>query len=176
MLRDVYVHAIWEGTGNVIALDVLRALEHGALPGFVADTERLAESASNEGPAAPLGTMLLAALRELVADIGALPDDPAARQLPLRRMGRRMAMLATGARLAEEGNACAADTGSGRLAWIAARYLSRLTSEPAQRAFDDDAAWLVHADAVLHGGHVPLDFAAHAATTVAALPRVAKVA
>ncbi|MBV8526775.1 MAG: acyl-CoA dehydrogenase family protein [Candidatus Dormibacteraeota bacterium] len=176
MLRDVYVHAIWEGTGNVIALDVLRALEHDALPGFVADTERLAESAAAGGPAAPLGTMLLGALHELVADIDALPDDAAARQLPLRRMGRRMAMLATGARLAEEGNAFAADTGSGRLAWIGARYLSRLTSEPARRAFADDPTWLAHADAVLHGGHVPLDLAAYAAASVAAQPRVAKVA
>lgn len=176
MLRDVYVHAIWEGTGNVIALDVLRALEHGALPGFVADTERLAEAAAADGPAAPLGGMLLTALRELATDIDALPDDAAARQLPLRRMGRRMAMLATGARLAEEANAFAADTGSGRLAWIAARYLSRLTSEAAQRAFADDAAWLAHADAVLHGGHVPLDLATRAVATVAAQPRVAKVA
>lgn len=176
MLRDVYVHAIWEGTGNVIALDVMRALEHGALPGFVADTERLAEAAATDGPAAPLGGMLLAALRELAAEIDALPDDPAGRQLPLRRMGRRMAMVATGARLAEEANAFAADTGSGRLAWIAARYLSRLTSEPAQRAFADDAAWLAHADPVLHGGHVPLDLAARAAMTVAAQPRVARVA
>lgn len=176
MLRDVSVHAIWEGTGNVIALDVLRALDHGALPGFVADTERLAESAADGGPAAPLGAMLLAALRELVADIDALPHEPAARQLPLRRLGRRMAMLATGAWLADGANAFAADTGSGRLAWLAARYLSRLTSEPAQRAFADDAAWLAHADAVLHGGHVPIDLAARAATTVAAQPRVARVA
>ena len=176
LLRDVYVHAIWEGTGNVIALDVLRALEHGALPGFVADTERLAESTAAGGPAAPLGIMLLAALRELVADVDALPDDPAARQLPLRRMGRRMAMLATGAWLADQGNAFAADTGSGRLAWIAARYLSRLTNEPAQRAFADDAAWLAYADAVLHGGQVPLDLAARAAITVAAQPRIARVA
>ena len=176
ILRDVSVHAIWEGTGNVIALDVLRALEHGALPGFVADTERFAEAAAADGPAAPLGGMLLAALHELVSDIDALPDEPAARQLPLRRMARRMAMLATGARLAEEANAFAADTGSGRLAWIAARYLSRLTSEPAHRAFADDGAWLAHADAVLHGGDVPLDFASRAAVTVAAQPRVAKVA
>ena len=177
MLRDVYVHAIWEGTGNVIALDVLRALEHGALPGFVADTERLSEqAAAADGPAAPLGRMLLAALRDLVSDIDALPDDPAARQLPLRRMGRRMAMLATGARLAEEANAFAADTGSGRLAWIAARYLSRLTSDPAHRAFADDAAWLPHADALLHGGAVPVDVGLRAATAIAAQPRVAKVA
>ena len=176
MLRDVYVHAIWEGTGNVIALDVMRALEHGALPGFVADTERLAEAAAARGPVAPLGMMLLAALRDLVDEIDGLPEDPDARQLPLRRLGRRMAMLATGARLAEEANAFAEDTGSGRLAWIAARYLSRLTTEAGRPAFADDAGWLPHADALLQGGAVPLDVGAHAATAVAAQQRVAKVA
>jgi alkylation response protein AidB-like acyl-CoA dehydrogenase len=176
MLRDVYVHAIWEGTGNVIALDVMRALDHGALPGFVADAERRAEAAAAGGPAAPLGRMLLTALRDLMADIDSLPDDPVARQLPLRRMARRMAMLGTGARLAEEANEFAADTGSGRLAWIAARYLARLTTEAGRSAFADDPAWLRHADAMLHGGAVPLDAGLRAATMVAAQPLHAKVA
>jgi alkylation response protein AidB-like acyl-CoA dehydrogenase len=170
VLRDVYVHAIWEGSGNVIALDVLRAIEQGALPGFAADTERFAEAAAADGPAAPLGTMLLAATAETVAQIRALPDDAAARQLPVRRLARRMAMLATGARLAEEGNAFAADTGSGRLAWIAARYLSRLGGEPVQRMLADDPSWLAHAAALLHGGHVPIDAAARAAAIVARAP------
>ena len=168
ILRDVYVHAIWEGSGNVIALDVLRAVEHGALPGFIADTEGLAESATGDGPASPLGRLALTTLRELASHIEALPDDPDARQLPVRRIARRLAVLATGVRLAEEGNAFAADTGNGRLAWIAARYMSRLGGEAAVRALADDASWLAHADALLHGGHVPIDAAAHAATVVSA--------
>lgn len=173
LLRDVYVHAIWEGSGNVIALDVLRAIEHGALSGFAADTERFAEAAAADGPAAPLGRMLLAALGEVLVQIESLPDDPAARQLPVRRLARRMALIATGARLAEEGNAFAADTGSGRLAWIAARYLSRLGGEPSQRALADNASWLAHAEPLLHGGHVPIAIGEHAAAIVATQPRVA---
>ncbi|HEX6538915.1 MAG TPA: acyl-CoA dehydrogenase family protein [Candidatus Dormibacteraeota bacterium] len=173
LLRDVYVHAIWEGSGNIVALDVLRAIEHGALPGFAGDTERLAEAAAAEGPSAPLGRVLLAELGDLMAQVDALPEDREARQLPLRRLARRMAVLATGARLAEEGNAFAADTGSGRLAWIAARYLSRLGGEPAQRALADDPSWLAHAGALLHGGPVPLEAAAQAAAIVASQPRVA---
>lgn len=170
LLRDVYVHAIWEGSGNVIALDVLRAIDHGALPGFIADTERIAEMAAGDGPAAPLGRLTLSALREVAAQIESLPHDPDARQLPVRRLARRLATLATGARLAEEGNAFAADTGSGRLAWIAARYLARLGGDAAQRALADDASWLDHADALLHGGHVPPEVAAHASAIVAAQP------
>ena len=50
LLRDVYVHAIWEGSGNVIALDVQRAIEHGALPGYLGDTERRAEGVAAAGP------------------------------------------------------------------------------------------------------------------------------
>jgi hypothetical protein len=81
-----------------------------------------------------------------------------------------MATLAIGARLAEQANQFAADTGSGRLAWIAARYLCRLGGEPALAALADDASWLPHADALLHGGAVPLDIAADAARrTVSAL-------
>ena len=41
LLRDAQVLAIWEGSGNVISLDVLRALarEPGGLPAFLAECE-----------------------------------------------------------------------------------------------------------------------------------------
>ena len=172
ILRDVYVHAIWEGSGNVIALDVQRAIEHGALPGYLSDTERRGELVSSGGPCAPLASVIVDALRRLERQLQTVRgiDDADARQLPLRRVARRMATLAIGARLAEQANAFAADTGSGRLGWIAARYLCRLGGEPALAQLADDAAWLEHADPLLHGGHVPLDIASTAAQrTVAAL-------
>ncbi|MGA7987541.1 MAG: acyl-CoA dehydrogenase family protein [Candidatus Dormiibacterota bacterium] len=172
ILRDVYVHAIWEGSGNVIALDVQRAIEHGALPGYLGDTERRAELVSAGGPAAALGSVIIDSLQQIERQMQALRDvdDPDARQLPLRRMARRMATVAIGARLADEANQFAADTGSGRLGWIAARYLARLGGEPAIAAFADDASWLPHADAILHGGAVPLELATAAAHhTVSAL-------
>jgi acyl-CoA dehydrogenase len=172
ILRDVYVHAIWEGSGNVIALDVQRAVEHGALPGYLGDTERHAEAVSTRGPAAPLGGLLIDALRDVEKQLQHVQsfDDPDARQLPLRRIARRMATLAVGARLAEQANQFADDTGSGRLGWIAARYLCRLGGEPALSTFADDASWLAHADALLHGGDVPLEIAnAAALRTVAAV-------
>jgi acyl-CoA dehydrogenase len=169
LLRDVYVHAIWEGSGNVIALDVQRAIEHGALPGYLGDTERRAEGVSTGGAVAPLGGVLLDALQRLEAQLGGLNgiDDPDARQLPLRRIARRMAVLAIGARLAEQANQFAADTGSGRLGWIAARYLSRLGGEAALSELADDASWLPHAEALLHGGEVPLTVATAAARRTA---------
>jgi hypothetical protein len=170
LLRDVYVHAIWEGSGNVIALDVERAIEHGALPGYLADTERRAESVSAGGAVAPLGGALVDALQGVELQLRALNgiDDADARQLPLRRIARRMATLAIGARLAEEANQFAADTGSGRLGWIASRYLARLGGDVAVAKVADDASWLAHADALPRGGEVPLNVATDAARRTAA--------
>jgi acyl-CoA dehydrogenase len=170
LLRDVYVHAIWEGSGNVIALDVQRAIEHGALPGFLGDSERRAEGVAGGGAVAPLGGVLIDALQRLEIQLRTLNgiDDPDARQLPLRRIARRMATVAIGARLAEQANQFAADTGSGRLGWIAARYLCRLGGEPSLTRFADDASWLPHAESLLHGGEVPVDVATAAARRTAA--------
>ena len=166
ILRDVYVHAIWEGSGNVIALDVLRAIEQGALAGYLGDTERFAEAAAAGGPAGPLSRLVLDGLRGVEREVMSLPEEPAARQLPIRRLARRMAMLAIGSRLIEQGNAFAGDTGSGRLAWLAARFLARLGGDPSLAQFADDPSWFPHADAILHGGHVPLEPAADAAQRV----------
>ena len=170
MLRDVSVHAIWEGSGNVIALDVLRALRRGAGPHFLGDVERRAEAAATRGPAAPLAATLLAEVRSLAAALEELAaaDDPARQQLPLRRLARRMAVVAAGARLTEQANSFAAATGSGRLAWIAARFVARLGGEPLVDRVASDARWLEHADGLLNGGHVPLEMGVQAASVVAA--------
>jgi hypothetical protein len=79
-----------------------------------------------------------------------------------------MAMLAIGARLLEQSHDHAADTGSGRLAWLTARYIARLGGEPVVSAIADDASWLEHAEPLLYGGPVPLEFGEAAARRVAA--------
>jgi acyl-CoA dehydrogenase len=163
ILRDVYVHAIWEGSSNVIALDVLRAIAHGAAPGFLGDLERHARAASN-GPLAPLGTWLTdeaEELRRTVADIMTRSGD--AQQIPLRRLTRRMATLAIGARLVEQAAEMARDEVDGRLGWVAARYLARLGGDDAVAAVAEDTRWLAHANALLHGGRVPVEVAETAA-------------
>jgi acyl-CoA dehydrogenase len=169
MLRDVSVHAIWEGSGNVIALDVLRALNKGAGPHFLGDLERRAEAAADGGPSAPLSTPLLREIRDLTATLDGLADaDAAAQQLPIRRLARRMAILAVGTRLAEQGNRYAAATGSGRLAWIAARFVARLGGEPLVDRIAADTAWLAHADGILNGGAVPVEVGESLSGAVAA--------
>ena len=169
LLRDVSVHAIWEGSGNVIALDVLRALRRGAGPHFLGELERRAEAAGDRGPAAALAAPLLGEIRLLAHTLDSLAGaDPVAQQLPIRRLARRMAVLAVGTRLADQANRFAAATGSGRLAWIAARFIARLGGDPLVDSVAADTAWLAHADALLNGGPVPEDVGAAAAAAVAA--------
>jgi acyl-CoA dehydrogenase len=168
MLRDVSVHAIWEGPGNIMALDVLRALAHGAGPDFLADVERRAENVAGSGPMAPLAPVLLNETRRVERDIALLGQlDPDAQQLPMRRLSRRMAMLAIGSRLAEQAREHAAEMNSGRLAWLAARYLARLGGENALSAVADDATWLQHAEPLLYGGAVPVEVGERAARIAA---------
>ena len=169
MLRDVSVHAIWEGPGNIMALDVLRALAHGAGPDFLADLERRSENVATGGAMAPLAPALMEHTRRVERDIAMLAQlDPDAQQLPMRRLARRMAMLAIGSRLAEQAREHAAETGSGRLSWLAARYLARLGGENAVAALADDATWLAHAEPLLYGGAVPAEVGERAVRTVAA--------
>ena len=170
MLRDVSVHAIWEGSGNVIALDVLRALGRGAGPHFLGDLERRAEAAGGGGPAAALAAPLLGEIRGAGAarstQLGGA--DPVAQQLPIRRLARRMAILAAGTRLAEQANRFAADTGQrpARLDRRAIRRAARrrATGRPRRRRH----GWLEHAEAILNGGPVPLEVGAALAVAVAA--------
>ncbi|HVS42416.1 MAG TPA: acyl-CoA dehydrogenase family protein [Candidatus Dormibacteraeota bacterium] len=179
MLRDGYIHAIWEGTGNIQALDVLRAIGRGALPDWIADVEERAARAESSGPSAPLAGLIRAELRAVERDVVALSGrDPDAQQLPVRRLARRMAVLAAGSRLAEQAHDHAAQTGSGRLAWIAARHLARLGGGETLAAVADDPAWLAHAQPLLHGGTVPLGLGERACAAVAAVhrPEAARVA
>ena len=168
LLRDVYVHAIWEGSSNVIALDVLRAIAHGAGAGFLSDLERRAYSAL-AGPLHPLGVYLVAQgahLQKRLADLTTAIGD--AQQIPLRRLTRRLATLAIGPRLVEQAADMARGEGNGRLGWVAARYLARLGGDRAVAAIADDIGWLAHADALLHGGPVPVELAAAAAQAATA--------
>ncbi|MFU8854611.1 acyl-CoA dehydrogenase family protein [Micromonospora sp. SL1-18] len=77
LLRDAQVLPIWEGTTNVLALDVLRALtrEHAG-PSLL---RRLAEAVDLARPLSPaLADTLAAVTDELRARLGEVADDPTA--------------------------------------------------------------------------------------------------
>jgi hypothetical protein len=58
-------------------------------------------------------------------------------------------------------------TGSGRLAYIAARFATRLGGAAAEAAVGDDPSWLRDFDGIARGGRVNPETGARAATAVA---------
>jgi hypothetical protein len=169
LLRDVYVHAIWEGSGNIMALDVLRALAKGYGPAYFEEVERLCESsASGPGGAAELARALLASLPALQQDVASLAGlDLDGAQLRVRRIERRMAITYMAALLAQQAQEFEAHTGSGRLTYLAARFAARLGGPTAEAAVADDPGWLVDFAGISRGGHVAPQTGARAAALVA---------
>ena len=82
--RDIQIGTVWEGSGNVIALDMLRALarEPEAAPAFLAECERAAG-------ANPDFDAHLARLRD---GLTALAGDPGSAQWAARRLTEDMAL------------------------------------------------------------------------------------
>ncbi|HXA41309.1 MAG TPA: acyl-CoA dehydrogenase family protein [Candidatus Solibacter sp.] len=169
ILRDVYVHAIWEGSGNIMALDVLRALSRGYGAAYFDEVERLCESsASGRGGSAELGRALLASLPALQNDVTALAGlDVDGAQLRVRRLERRMAMTYMASLLTKQAQEYEAETGSGRLTYLAARFASRLGGPAAEAAVADDQGWLSEFEGISRGGHVSPETGARAAALVA---------
>ena len=168
LLRDVYVHAIWEGSGNIMALDVLRAISKGAAPAYFDEVDRLCEEAHG-GPATELAGALSGSSRVLAGEVAALGTlSLEAAQLRMRRIERRMAMTYMASLLAAQAADHAADTGSGRLAFLAARFAARLGGPPAEAAVADDPAWLQDFEGIVRGGPVRPETGARAAAAVAA--------
>ncbi|HEY7835159.1 MAG TPA: acyl-CoA dehydrogenase family protein, partial [Ktedonobacterales bacterium] len=106
MLRDVQVQAIWEGTGNISALDVGRAMarEHAGSVLLELLRERLAAIADPAvRPAAALATAALErAGRAIEATLALAPPE---RELRMRRLTRELAHVVTSALLVEDAGA-----------------------------------------------------------------------
>lgn len=168
ILRDVYVHAIWEGSGSIMALDVLRAISRGAAPAYFDEVDRLCEQAHG-GPAGELAAGLARGGRVLAEEVAALANlELDAAQLRMRRVERRMAITYIASLLAAQAAEHAEATGSGRLAYIAARFASRLGGPAAEAAVGDDAASLRDFDGIVRGGQVSVETGARASAAVSA--------
>jgi putative acyl-CoA dehydrogenase len=98
LYRDAPLNGIWEGSGNVMALDVLRAMgrEPDGLTAFLAECE-IARGAD---------ARLDAHLDSLPATLQGLADDP---QWAARRVVEDLALAFQGALLVRSGNAAVAD-------------------------------------------------------------------
>jgi alkylation response protein AidB-like acyl-CoA dehydrogenase len=132
MLRDVHVHAIWEGTGVISALDVTRALarEGAGEALFAILHERLAAAGGDPlvARAAALAERALARSERAIA--AAAARDPVERELLTRRVVRALARAVTAALLVEDGAAQVAVGEGYRCVLQAVRYLRREVFPP----------------------------------------------
>ncbi|MGW6570422.1 acyl-CoA dehydrogenase family protein [Streptomyces sp. NPDC054975] len=101
LYRESPLPSIWEGSGNVAALDVLRAMgrQPQAVEAFFAEVDR-ASGADHR---------LDAATARLRKDLGDLGDDPAAVQYRARRLVERMALVLQCSLLVRHGHPAVAD-------------------------------------------------------------------
>ncbi|MGH2760471.1 MAG: acyl-CoA dehydrogenase family protein [Actinomycetota bacterium] len=122
-LRDAHCHPIWEGTENIIALDVVRAIEReGALRPVLDRVEHALADADH-----PVLTGTRDAIRtyqteveEAIAYIAAAPKDVA--RLHPRRITRYLTNLVSAALLTEQGAWELRERGSARKAALARLY------------------------------------------------------
>ncbi len=141
-LRDAQCHTIWEGTENICAIDVRRAMRSsGAEQAVLRRIDRALEaSASANGVlAAPIGTVRACRdeLVEAVAYLQSVPEDLAL--LQLRRFSYLMADTLEGALLCEEAAWQLENEGNARKAVVARRFCSRrLEARPVRGITDPD--------------------------------------
>ncbi|HEX2130855.1 MAG TPA: acyl-CoA dehydrogenase family protein [Actinophytocola sp.] len=98
LYREAPLISIWEGSGNVAALDVLRAMGSVGAEAFFAEVER----------AAGADRRLDDAVARLNKDLHAL-SDPIVAQAGARRLVERMALVLQGSLLVRHGNTAVAD-------------------------------------------------------------------
>jgi hypothetical protein len=102
-LRDGQCHPIWEGAENIIAIDVMRAIEReGVLEPVLQRVEEAVANADHAAVASTRATVLDYAkdLREAVDYVAAAPKDVS--RLHLRRITRYVANVVSGALLVEQ--------------------------------------------------------------------------
>ncbi|MEU1663697.1 acyl-CoA dehydrogenase family protein [Streptomyces sparsogenes] len=100
LYREAPLLSIWEGSGNVAALDVLRALgrESGALEAFLAEVDAAAGADARLDAA-------VARLRELLPQLA----DPQRAQLLARRLAEQMTLVLQGSLLVRHSHPAVAD-------------------------------------------------------------------
>lgn len=161
LLRDAHLGSIWEGSSNVIALDVLRCMRRDGAHRLVADVYRDRAGAVPDADASGAAGLLTRRWNELrEAGDRLLERPPDEQEVCVARYATAVSEAAMATVLAEHaGHELAAGHGH-RALLVAHAYLDRVLGDgdtPNRPALD-------HLDALADGGAVPRDAA------VAALP------
>jgi acyl-CoA dehydrogenase len=154
LLRDAQVLPIWEGTTNVLSLDVLRGIQRDdALAPFVEDVRRHA-AATSEGDLANVGRRAIeacehaAAWLEQAAEAGGVD----ALQHGARSFAFTLGRAMQAALLAAQAQHDLDELGDGRALAVARRFASAPID-----VLDDPAAWTVSDAALAADEPLPLD-------------------
>ena len=140
-LRDAQCHTIWEGTENILCLDVRRAMRgEGAHEALLARIERALDAAGpHEALARPAEAVAgtLKEAREAISYLQGADDD--LQLLHARRFAYLLADVSEGAVLLDEAAWALERDGDARKAVVARRFTrSHLESLPVRGIVDDD--------------------------------------
>ena len=129
LYREAPVNSIWEGSGNVMCLDVLRAVEREP-EGFALLLERLEKDTAGH-----------AGLRQLVQDVrrdfGAAPEQ---REMLARRLAQRLVLAVQGSLMLQQAPSAIAEAFIGsRIDAECGRVYGTLAAETLQRQILDRA-------------------------------------
>jgi hypothetical protein len=158
-LRDGQCHPIWEGTENIVAIDVVRAIEREGVLGPVLErVERALADADHAVLASTRDAVrsYVSDVQEAVAYIAGAPKDVA--RLHPRRIARFLTNLVSGALLVEQAAWELETSGSARKAAVARLYANvHLTSHPLGGIGRDDQIVLEGFDAITRYGALEPD-------------------
>jgi acyl-CoA dehydrogenase len=167
LLRDCIVNVIWEGSSNVIVLDVMRAIAREGAGAALFHMLHTRLQALEQPIVAPVAQQVLALVQQLsdrLQELNTLDQESA--QLPMRGLVERMAKLTILTLLLEQAQAefLRIPEGTGKRKWlIALLYLHRhILVHPDGWAADNDPTALNHFDELVDWKQVPLDRASAA--------------
>jgi acyl-CoA dehydrogenase len=162
MLRDSIVNVVWEGSSNVIVLDVARAMaREGAAAALFGMLHQRLQSCQQPVvvPVARKVQTLVNRLTERLQELTSLDSDSA--QLPLRGLVDRMAQLTIVTLLLEQAEfeLLRGSEGTGKRKWlIALLYLQRhVIVHPDGWAADNDPTVLKYFNELVDWHSIPLD-------------------
>lgn len=156
-LRDAQCHTIWEGTENILCLDVRRAMRgEQAHLALAARVERALEMAAPHKVLAGAVDVVAAALRDVHRAseyLASAPDDVAL--LQQRKLAELLADTAEGALLLDEAAWSLARDGDARKAAVARRFATRkLADQPVRGILDPDRSVLDHFEPITRYGRI----------------------
>jgi acyl-CoA dehydrogenase len=138
-LRDAQCHTIWEGTENIICLDVLRAMQREHAHDALLDRIDGALSAADHPLLAAAKDTVAEARREVQEAIEFIEGAPAdLRQLHARRVTAWLADVTEGALLLEQAAQELRATGSARKAAVARLFVAEHLSQAPRRGIGED--------------------------------------